>query len=190
MLRQRGMVQMAALVAAIILLGTSVSEAQGRRGRGGGGFFGRGGGGGLGLLQNEYLQKELGLTAAQKKRIREIEIQLMGSGALLREDIQKELGISDSQKAKLSKAQEEQRSKMRELFSGFRRGGGQGGRPDFSEIAKKMQKMREESSKALMSVLSSSQKAKFEKMKGKPIDREKLMQRRQRPERPRSRPDI
>jgi hypothetical protein len=191
MLRHRSMMRIAAFAAAVVFVGASISEAQnkkqpGRKQQGGRQRGGnRGGatrGGGLGLIQNEYLQKELNLTSAQKKRVKEIEIQLAGNGALMREDVQKELGISSSQKEALGKVQSGQRKKMGELFGGFRRGGNNGGnngakRPNFDEIRKKFAEMRESSAKEYLGVLTSTQKAKFAKMKGKPIDREKLRQR-------------
>jgi Spy/CpxP family protein refolding chaperone len=195
MLRHRSMMRIAAFAAAVVFIGASISEAQNKKQPGGrqrgGNRGGANRGGGLGLIQNEYLQKELNLTTAQKKRLKEIEIQLAGNGALMREDVQKELGISSSQKEAFGKVQSDQRKKMGELFGGFRRGGNNNGakRPNFDDIRKKFAEMRESSAKEYLGVLTSTQKAKFAKMKGKPIDQEKLRQRRvgeqrKRPSRP------
>lgn len=175
-----------ALSAVLILVAASVGEAQegrrGPRGQRGFGRFGRGGNP-FGLLQNEYLQKELNFTEAQKKRLREISIQLEGTRALLRDDVKRELGLSDTQVKKIEEIRNSAFSGLRNLF---RRGGG-GQRPNFDEIRKKIQQAREKSDKEILNVLTTKQREKFEQMKGKPIDREKLFQRR---EEGRRRPDV
>ncbi|MFQ5733889.1 MAG: hypothetical protein ACE5KM_18275 [Planctomycetaceae bacterium] len=178
-------VVLAVMTAGIVLLATTVSEAQ-RRQRGQRGGFGRGrsGGGAFGLLStNAYLQKEISLTSSQLKRIKEIELQMQGGRALARDEVAKELGLSDGQKEKIQKAQ---RSAFEALRGAFRPGGGQ--RPNFDEIRKRFAKAREKADKAAMDVLTSSQKAKWKKMLGKPIDREKLQRRREGGRRPR--PDV
>lgn len=155
----------------VLLVGSNVADAQPRRqfdwlrqiGRGGGAF------GQLG--SNEYLQKELKLTTAQKKRMEEINLQMMGTRAILTDDVSRTLGISDSQKKQI---QDIQRSAISSGFRDlFRRGEG-GKRPNLDGIRKRIEEAREKMDKKVYGVLTSSQRAKFEKMKGKPIDRKQL----------------
>ena len=188
MLRVGSLMRLAAFAAVFVLVVAETSEAQrkkqGRqRNRQGGNRFGGGrfGGGNISILKNKYLQEELKFTAAQKKRINEIDIQLSGNRALQREDVQTALGITETQKTKLADANKANDEKRRELFRGlFRRGGGGGNakRPNREELTKKMQELRTSGDKAIFAVLTTSQKAKFEKMKGKAIDRAKLFPRR------------
>jgi len=194
-MRKQSLVKIFALTMGIVVLATTVTEAQ-RRGRRGG----RGRSGGrfgfnpTGVLQNEYLQKELNFTSAQKKRVREISIQMMGTSRALRDEkISQELGISSSQKEKLEKVADGSRDKFRELF----RRGDNGERPSFDEIRKKMTEIRAGIEKEMLGVLTKSQQAKFEKMKGKPFDVSKLRGerggrdgRRPRGKRPPTQPDI
>jgi Spy/CpxP family protein refolding chaperone len=167
--------KVAVFALAIVVLATSVSEAQRRkqqRGqRGQRGFGGGGGGFGnpLAILENETLQKELGLTAAQKKRVKELSLQMQGTAALTSDAVAKELGISDSQKTKITEVRTKSREKFRGLF------GGQGGeRPNFDEIRKKMDEIRTGVDKEVLAVLTSSQKTKWQSMLGKPADVSKL----------------
>ncbi len=181
MLQKKTIFQIAVLAAGVVFLMGDTSEAQrkqpgGRQRQGGrqggrGGFGQRGGGGAFGVLgSSEYLQKELNLTSAQKKRMQEINIQISGTRALLQDDVANELGLSESQKEKISEAS---RAAFQGLFGG--RGGNNGGkRPNFEELRKKFTEAREKADKEVLSVLTKSQQAKFEKMKGKPIDREKV----------------
>ncbi|MCH7987891.1 MAG: hypothetical protein IID46_01935 [Planctomycetes bacterium] len=189
MLRVGSLMRLAAFAAVFVLVVAETSEAQrkkqGRqRNRQGGNRFGGGrfGGGNISILKNKYLQEELKFTAAQKKRINEIDIQLSGNRALQREDVQKALGITETQKTKLADANKANDDKRRELFGslfgGRRGGGGNAKRPNREELTKKFAELRTAGDKAIFAVLTTSQKAKFEKMKGKAIDRTKLFQRR------------
>ena len=170
-MRKASMFKMAVLAMGIVVLAASVGEAQ-RRQRGQRGQRSRGRPNPLRILDNEYLQKELMFTSAQKKRLKEISLQVQGTRALTTDAVVQELGISDSQKEKINKAQEEARTKQREAFRKLFSGGGK--RPSREEMTKKFREMREQSDKAVLSVLTKSQLAKFEKMKGKPFDTSKL----------------
>lgn len=167
-------VTLAVLTAGIVLMATSISEAQ-RRQRGQRGRFGRGSSTFGMLPSNEYLQKEINLTSSQLKRIKEIDLQMQGSRALTSEVVMKELGLSDGQKEKISKARS---SAFEGLRGAFGRGGDRTKRPNFDEIRKRFAEARTKADKAVMEVLTSSQKSKWKKMLGKPVDREKLQRRR------------
>ena len=159
------------LLIVVLLLGSNAADAQPRRqfdllrqiGRAGSPF------GQLG--SNEYLQKEMKLTTAQIKRMKEINLQMMGAQAILTPDVSKTLGISDSQRKQI---QEIQRTAISSGFRDlFRRGQG-GQRPNLDSIRKRIEEGREKMDKKIFEVLTSSQRAKFDKMKGKPIDRKRL----------------
>ncbi len=95
------------------------------------------------------------LDDKQKKRLKEIRIQTMGSSVLMVQEIAKELGISDEQRKKMRDAGQ----KMRDAVSGDERPS----REDFA-------KMRKEIEAAIADVLTEEQTAKLEKMKGEPFD--------------------
>jgi len=170
-MRRMTLAKVAVYTLAIVVLATSVADAQRRKQRGQRGqrgFTGRGFGNPLAILENETLQKELGLTAAQKQRVKELSLQMQGTAALSTDAVVKELGISDSQKTKITEVRGTMREKMRGLF------GGGGQRPNFDEIRKKMDEIRAGIDKDVLAVLTSSQKAKWTKMLGKPADVSKL----------------
>jgi Spy/CpxP family protein refolding chaperone len=94
------------------------------------------------------------LVGPQKTRLNEIYVQALGSLAFTTPDIAKELGIGEDLQEKIADARQEA---MRAAFQDG------GGGPE--AIAK----ARAESEKAALALLSADQKAKFEKMKGKPV---------------------
>jgi len=168
-MRRMTLAKVAVFTLAIVVLATSVADAQRRKQRGQRGQRGRGiTFNPLAILENETLQKELGLTAAQKQRVKELSLQMQGTAALSTDAVVKELGISDSQKTKITEVRGTMREKMRGLF------GGGGQRPDFAEIQKKMAEIRAGIDKDVLAVLTSSQKSKWTKMLGKPADVSKL----------------
>jgi hypothetical protein len=137
-----------------------VEEA--RQGRGRGGF-----GQDLSDEEREKLRKERAERAAaidkkidavlvgpQKTRLNEIYVQALGSVALSTPEIAKELGIGEDLQEKIADARREA------MQAAFQDGGG--GPEAFA-------KARAESEKAVLALLSADQKAKFEKMKGKPV---------------------
>jgi hypothetical protein len=161
--------KVAVFALAIVVLATSVSEAQRRKQqRGQRGQRGFGNRNPLAILENKTLQDELKLTAAQKQRVKELSLQMQGTAAITTDAVAQELGISDSQKTKITEIRGTIREKMRGLF------GGGGQRPDFAEIQKKMAEIRAGIDKDVLAVMTSSQKAKWTKMLGKPADVSKL----------------
>jgi hypothetical protein len=97
------------------------------------------------------------LVGPQKTRLNEIYIQALGTAALSNEDVAKELGISKDLQEKIAEAR-------REAMQGAFQGGGGGG---FN--AEAITKARKEADDKALALLSSEQKEKFEKMKGKAV---------------------
>ena len=158
----------------ILLTAASASQAQGRRQGGWMNQFGRASATFGQLANSEYLQKEMKLTASQLKRMKEINLQMQGTRALLTLDVSSALNITETQRKKI---EEIQRSAFSGMFSGirdlFRRG--QGGRqPNFDDMRKKFEDAQKATDKKIFEVLTRTQRSKFEKMKGKPIDRSKI----------------
>jgi hypothetical protein len=109
------------------------------------------------------------LLPHQAERLQQISVQLRGNAALSDEDVAKKLGLSADQQNQIAEKRKDSQAKMRELF-----GGGGGGGGDFAERREKMQKLQAETNTAILGVLTDKQKEDFEKLKGKPIDREQL----------------
>jgi len=95
------------------------------------------------------------LVGPQKTRLNEIYVQALGTMAFSNPEIAKELGVGEDLQEKIATARREA------MQAAFQDGGG-GGPEAFA-------KARTESEKAVMALLSADQKAKFEKMKGKPV---------------------
>jgi hypothetical protein len=95
------------------------------------------------------------LVGPQKTRLNEIYVQALGTMAFSNPEIAKELGVGEDLQEKIATARREA------MQAAFQDGGG-GGPEAFA-------KARAESEKAVMALLSADQKAKFEKMKGKPV---------------------
>lgn len=174
-MRKETLAKVAVLTVGILLLATTASEAQRRkqpggrqRGRQAGGRFNRNP---LAILENETLQKELGLTAAQKKRVKELSLQMQGTAAITTDAVAQELGVSDSQKTKIQEARTAVRQK---LFQRPGNGGRQRGNFNLQDFQKRLAEYRAASDKATLAVLTSSQQSKWKKMLGKPADVSKL----------------
>lgn len=171
MVRKSSLMTVACFALGVLVAASTAVEAQGRRRgqRGRGGFGGFGGSTFGSLKSNKYLQQQLKMSAEQVKRMNEIDLQLQGGRALTSDEIVKALGISDSQKESIRKARE---SAFSDLRNSFRRGGN-GQRPDFSEIRKKMAEASKKADEASMKVLTASQRKKWQTMLGAPIDKDK-----------------
>jgi len=109
------------------------------------------------------------LVAKQQQRLDEIALQYSLEGqafnisgtasALAGDDLSKKLELTDDQKKKLEGLQTEAGTKMQDLMGG-------GGFPDQQEMAK----LRTDFKDKAFAVLTGDQKAKLDKMKGKPFD--------------------
>lgn len=113
--------------------------------------------------QREEMQKKVDaiLTDAQKTRMKEIQYQLMGSRAFTNPEVVKVLGITEAQSKELE-ALNPQRGQGAQGG-----GGGQGGSQMTPE---ERQKRREERMKKSLEVLTDAQRAKWQKMIGKPFE--------------------
>ena len=111
------------------------------------------------------------LLPHQTERVKQISLQMRGVRALDDAAIAKELGITEDQKKQIEAKREEYSEKARAL-----RGEGGGG-GDFRERIQKYRELQTQSNEAVLGVLSSTQREKFDKMKGKEFDRSQLFQR-------------
>lgn len=162
-------------------------------GRGQGGPGGGGPGGGMSDAQREQRRLEMEkqiksvINASQFARYQQITLQIQGAGALTRPDIAKQVGISDKQIQQIRDIQQKQFESMRGSFGGPGGGGGAGGRGQgggggaaggrgpggppagAANMMAQFQKMREETNKKVMAVLTAPQKKKWESMLGSPF---------------------
>ena len=107
------------------------------------------------------------LLPAQQARLAEITLQYLGTSALNDEDIQTKLGITADQKTALTTLRDESRKAMGELFAGGR---GVAVATDRAAAREKFAKAMAEANEKTLAVLTSEQKAEFEKMQGKKIE--------------------
>lgn len=107
-------------------------------------------------LDGEFVAK---LDEKQKSRLTGIMVQVVGASSLMDAEVQTVLGVTDDQKKALAEAQTKNREATRESMQGLR---------DLSpeERNEQMAKMRTESDKVLLAVLTEEQKSKMETLKG------------------------
>jgi len=108
------------------------------------------------------------LDAKQNGRMKELSLQQRDAEALADDDVIKELKITDEQKKKLQDIRDEAARQLEEALKPLLGGGGGGG--DLGDIRTKMEAMRKELSEKALAVLTTEQRAKFEKMKGEKFD--------------------
>jgi len=107
------------------------------------------------------------LLPHQVDRLKELSIQVRGVAALADAKVQEDLGLSADQKTKLTKIQEGAQTSIRALFDGMDNLDADARRAKFAENREKVQKMIKDASDEALNVLSTDQKDKLEKMKGK-----------------------
>jgi hypothetical protein len=104
------------------------------------------------------------LDASQQKRLGEIALQVKGTAALLDKEVQSALDLSEetvaSLKSEATKVGESMRSKMQELFSSGDRGA----------MREQFTKLRADSEKQILAVLSPGEQEKFKAMQGTKLD--------------------
>ncbi len=101
------------------------------------------------------------LSDSQYKRLHELMLQFDGPAALARPDVAKQFDLTEEQKKKIQDIQQTQMQNMRERMQG---GGGGGER---QAMMQEMQKMREETNKQILAVLTAEQKQKWDAAQGK-----------------------
>ena len=101
------------------------------------------------------------VSADQFKRLKQIQIQVLGSTALTNADVAAALNLTDEQKKKISEVQAEFARKQRELFTG-------GG--DAQERFGKMRELNTERDNKAMTALNAEQKEKLNTLKGNAFD--------------------
>lgn len=110
------------------------------------------------------------LLPHQKKRLREIRVQMLGSGALSDKEVIEALGITKDQQKKLTAIGEEVSNKVREMFRGLENLSREERRTKFRELREEMGKAREEGQKKALQVLTPPQRKKLEQLKGEKFE--------------------
>ncbi|MCA9104902.1 MAG: hypothetical protein KDA83_05725 [Planctomycetales bacterium] len=119
------------------------------------------------------------LLPEQMERLQQIQVQMQGIRALQSDRVAEELDLTSSQKEKIADAFDSFGEKMRERMQELRDQGGQGGpggqggrggRGGFGALGEEMQKMNAELEEEVLDILSSSQRSKFDDMKGEEFD--------------------
>ncbi len=108
------------------------------------------------------IQKKLDdvLTTAQRQRLGELELQLRGPAALYQADVADSLALTDDQKKKLEDLKTEQAKQFRDMMRDAFHGG------DRDKVREQVQKARKDAHDAVLAVLTTEQRDKFEKMQG------------------------
>jgi Spy/CpxP family protein refolding chaperone len=124
------------------------------------------------------------LKPEQMERFKQIEIQVQGAAALMDPEVAKTLAITEDQKAKLKALRDEAGEKIRKIFDSMRDLSPEEREAKRTENQEKMRQMQKEVMEKALAVLTSDQREKFEKMKGKKFDLDFSALMRPRPERP------
>ncbi|MDW8107340.1 MAG: Spy/CpxP family protein refolding chaperone [Armatimonadota bacterium] len=101
------------------------------------------------------------LTDAQKKRLRELELQAIGPMAFLNPEVADELKLTQEQRSRLQAIVNEFFSQMRQQFQAG--GFGQG------QAAQQLQQAREQMEQRMLQVLTPQQRQQWQQMQGKPF---------------------
>lgn len=112
--------------------------------------------------KNEAIIKEI-LTDVQYKRYQELQLQFAGPAGLSNPETAKKVGLTEEQRNKIATIQQTQMQNMRERMRDAQGGG------DRETMMQEMQKMREETNKQILAVLTEEQKTKWNELQGKPF---------------------
>lgn len=122
-------------------------------------------------LEKEFTPKlEKIVGEAGIKRLREIELQMMGGRALGTPRVQEALKITASQREELASLTRASMERTREAMAAAREQGG----GDFAAMREAMQKINEEVNKEMMAVLTDEQKKAMEGLTGKAVNVEAI----------------
>lgn len=111
------------------------------------------------------------LDAAQRDRLKQIQLQWSGPQAFQNAEVVAALKLSKDQQEKLASITKEFGEKQTALFPRGGQAGGGGERPNFEEMQKKMGELTAARDKELAGVLTADQTAQLEKLKGKEFAR-------------------
>ena len=129
----------------------------------------------------EELRKEVNdvLLPHQVDRLKQIRVQMLGSGALSDKEVIETLGLTKEQQEKLRAVAEETTQKTRAMFEGLADLSQEARREKFAEIRDETRKLREEAAKKAREVLTPQQREKLEKLKGEKfeLDRSRMFRR-------------
>lgn len=117
------------------------------------------------------------LTAEQKKRVKQIEVQAMGLRAFANEDVLKELKLTDEQKTKVKEVTDATQKELTDAGLGRPMAGGGAARPDAAARAEQQKKRAEINGKATekaAAVLTDDQKKAWKELTGEKFDTTKL----------------
>lgn len=119
------------------------------------------------------------LTAEQKKRVKQIEVQAMGLRAFANEDVLKELKLTDEQKTKVKEVTDAVQKELTDAGLGRPTGRPQPGatRPDAAALAEQAKKRAEINGKAtekVSALLTDDQKKAWKELTGDKFDTTKL----------------
>src|SRR5262249_14417920 len=99
------------------------------------------------------------LSAAQRKRLEQITLQVTGLYQLGRADVAKALNLTEEQQTKFEEMQKETRKALEAIITSTERAG----------KTEKLAKLHEETSKKIMAALTDEQKAKVREIVGEPF---------------------
>ena len=162
-----------------LLVATSTASAQGR-------LYGseafalvddQGGTRLLGIVPgNRYLQSDLKITDSQRKRMREILLQLAKPSTIFaRKSVVATLRITGEQKKQARALEAEHRKKHRDLMLAYIRKRSGNEKPDSKALERRVKVLRQNTERSLFKLLSREQRDRFRKLIGKPIDRKQLL---------------
>jgi Spy/CpxP family protein refolding chaperone len=107
------------------------------------------------------------LNKEQMSRLDQIQMQVRPAAESLTEkEVADKLKLTDEQKQKLEQINKDMQAKQSELFRSMR----EASREQRTEASQKMRKIRSDTDKQALDVLTAQQKEEFEKMKGKKIE--------------------
>ena len=114
------------------------------------------------------------LTDDQKKRVKQLEYQVMGLRAFTNEDVVKGLKLSDDQKATLKTLGEDTQKELQSLRQEYFGGGGPPDMEKMAEWQKKQKTVNDEALAKVTKALTDDQKKAWKEMTGEAFDVSKL----------------
>ena len=110
------------------------------------------------------------LTPKQMERLKEIRLQWVGLGALADPDVRKALNLTDEQKEKIKKLRNELLDKATDLRKDVRKADRDERQKKMAEARDKVQKLRKKTLDDILALLTTEQRAQFDKMLGKKLE--------------------